>query len=267
MMPNQTHIARVLVLCVYILFAGPAGAAGIQAIVTTGITDDRGTNGGEFFLSLNGAPLPIVDTQNVMLDVGDVLRAENSAFASGDSAAGGRNVKFDLILPTDVAAATVRNVFSGTGYSQPESAESGNSAYGGVGNIIDCNFSVGSCSAPGLPLSTAFISGVQSSTFVNLDQEIIINNVATPTGRMGGLETFDPLATVLELQPFSGSPSAGISLRSVAQVIFNSESEGGGVMELTIIDLTPVPVPVPAAFWLFGSGLVGLIGIARRKKA
>lgn len=27
------------------------------------------------------------------------------------------------------------------------------------------------------------------------------------------------------------------------------------------------PVPIPAAFWLFGSGLVGLIGVARRKKA
>ncbi len=27
------------------------------------------------------------------------------------------------------------------------------------------------------------------------------------------------------------------------------------------------PVPVPAAVWLFGSGLIGLIGVARRKKA
>lgn len=26
-------------------------------------------------------------------------------------------------------------------------------------------------------------------------------------------------------------------------------------------------VPVPAAVWLFGSGLIGLIGIARRKKS
>ena len=26
-------------------------------------------------------------------------------------------------------------------------------------------------------------------------------------------------------------------------------------------------VPIPAAVWLFGSGLIGLIGIARRKKA
>lgn len=27
-----------------------------------------------------------------------------------------------------------------------------------------------------------------------------------------------------------------------------------------------MPVPVPAALWLFGSGLLGLIGFARRKK-
>ena len=30
---------------------------------------------------------------------------------------------------------------------------------------------------------------------------------------------------------------------------------------------TTSPVPVPAAVWLFGSGLIGLIGIARRKKS
>jgi probable HAF family extracellular repeat protein len=31
--------------------------------------------------------------------------------------------------------------------------------------------------------------------------------------------------------------------------------------------MTPTSVPVPAAVWLFGSGLLGLIGIARRKAA
>jgi hypothetical protein len=30
---------------------------------------------------------------------------------------------------------------------------------------------------------------------------------------------------------------------------------------------TVSPVPIPAAVWLFGSGLLGLVGMARRKKA
>jgi len=33
------------------------------------------------------------------------------------------------------------------------------------------------------------------------------------------------------------------------------------------IDITTTVIPVPAAVWLFGSGLLGLIGIARRKQA
>jgi hypothetical protein len=37
--------------------------------------------------------------------------------------------------------------------------------------------------------------------------------------------------------------------------------------DFTSLTVTAVPeVPVPAAAWLFGSGLVGLIGVARRKK-
>ena len=33
------------------------------------------------------------------------------------------------------------------------------------------------------------------------------------------------------------------------------------------VSFTPTAVPVPAAVWLFGSGLIGLAGMARRKKA
>ena len=44
-----------------------------------------------------------------------------------------------------------------------------------------------------------------------------------------------------------------------AQLTFNLS---GGVL---VVDVQAIPVP--AAVWLFGSGLLGLIGIARRKKA
>jgi hypothetical protein len=36
---------------------------------------------------------------------------------------------------------------------------------------------------------------------------------------------------------------------------------------LIYADFSPAVIPVPAAVWLFGSGLLGLIGIARRKRA
>lgn len=41
----------------------------------------------------------------------------------------------------------------------------------------------------------------------------------------------------------------------------------GGVAETRGVDFAGSVVPIPAAVWLFGSGLVGLIGVARRKKA
>ena len=40
----------------------------------------------------------------------------------------------------------------------------------------------------------------------------------------------------------------------------------GAANSITWLVTRPAVVPVPAAIWLFGSGLLGLIGIARRKK-
>lgn len=45
-------------------------------------------------------------------------------------------------------------------------------------------------------------------------------------------------------------------------------SEGGGIPSfLPFAPVDVAAVPVPAAVWLFGSGLLGLIGVTRRKKA
>lgn len=42
--------------------------------------------------------------------------------------------------------------------------------------------------------------------------------------------------------------------------------DGSGVFTATEFTVPPSTVPVPAAVWLFGSGLLGLMGVARRKK-
>lgn len=257
---NRLNAARALVLCAAAVITGPAGAAGIQAVVSTAITDDIGTNGGDYSLFLNGSPLPVVAEQTVMLQVGDVLRLLVSAFAEGEGPGtnvGGRDVGVEFILPAEVTGATVRNVFSGSGDSAPESA------YGSIGNVVDCDFSQGGCTAPGLPLSTAFTSAIQSSTFSLLNNETVVNNVSTPTGVVGGPQTLDPVVTILELTPLPGLSSARTNLRAVAQVIFNASSSSSGVQEITVTELAVIPVP--AAGWLLGSAL-GVLGWGLRRR-
>ena len=61
----------------------------------------------------------------------------------------------------------------------------------------------------------------------------------------------------------SPSVSAVFADPSITQVIQIVNTDAA----LLNYDFYTTPVPVPAAAWLFGSGLLGLIGFARRKKA
>ena len=64
-----------------------------------------------------------------------------------------------------------------------------------------------------------------------------------------GIDWFEPLSW------FEVAPNSNI---------FDITFSNGSVLS---IDATPTVVPIPAAVWLFGSGLIGLVGVARRKKA
>ena len=84
-------------------------------------------------------------------------------------------------------------------------------------------------------------------------------------------------ATLGPLSAYIGTGNVSISINQLGQ-LFTDETDGdngyvnsrsGTVSTSGSIDVTYSysVVPVPAALWLFGSGLLGLIGVARRKKA
>ena len=78
----------------------------------------------------------------------------------------------------------------------------------------------------------------------------------------GALPTFDIFSLDLVAVP---PPSSGpITITASALSDLTSGWEGRPV-DYIGATVTTSPVPVPAAVWLFGSGLIGLVGIARRK--
>ncbi len=80
------------------------------------------------------------------------------------------------------------------------------------------------------------------------------------TGAIVGIENFSTSGT-------NGIEASDVSFtaNSITFDMSQSDWEGNGV-GIAEWDLVTTLVPVPPALWLFGSGLLGLVGIARRKK-
>ncbi len=93
--------------------------------------------------------------------------------------------------------------------------------------------------------NTYFTLAFNADTMLgNLDQ--MVYGDCAPTGLMGPMMTGDLCMTG----------------HSIALVGYAGTMDGVPLS----LSITPSAVPVPAAVWLFGSGLMGLIGIARRRK-
>jgi hypothetical protein len=94
------------------------------------------------------------------------------------------------------------------------------------------------------------------------------NDVAAPSAaskyNMVGANDLSAMGTTVQLFGFTGNGTTG-NLQSYilgtagvdanGNLTFTGNSTGGGA-----------PVPLPAAVWLFGSGLLGLVGVSRRRK-
>jgi hypothetical protein len=84
-----------------------------------------------------------------------------------------------------------------------------------------------------------------------------------------GVNDLASVGTAAQLYGFTGngSPTNGVESYILGSVTLST----AGVLSITGNSTTtpppPPPVPLPAAVWLFGSGLLGLVGVSRRRKA
>lgn len=130
-------------------------------------------------------------------------------------------------------------------------------------------------------VGNSLILGFASGTLVNdTGDDLVLFGIGT------GEDTFDLTIGVTTVTGLTATDSGsntpdGFQLNAIAVDL--TAFAIGGLVSVTSITLTfqdttsefglagalnppPVVVPVPAAVWLFGSGLLGLVGVARRKK-
>lgn len=70
-----------------------------------------------------------------------------------------------------------------------------------------------------------------------------------------------------ELNPITAQTFETSSTAQFIRLRVNSTHVGGNAVNIGEVAFEVSAVPIPATAWLFGSGLLGLIGVARRKKS
>lgn len=133
----------------------------------------------------------------------------------------------------------------------------------GFGNLVDERFGF---------FSASFASPVAS---VSIDARAILplEYLGTTTNRPF-LQAFDATGMFLGQALYSGSVyteawetlTFSRAAADIKFVAFSSFNSSGHPVYGTFDNLNYSSVPVPAAVWLFGSGLMGLVGIARRNR-
>lgn len=181
------------------------------------------------------------------------------------SAGSGGNPLMAMAFTTDSSSYTLNNIVAPLGeINFSGSLNVTGSLYNDVGSL------------PGVLLSNGDLGTVTIDGFSTIDRTF------SPSGGTINLNANTTYWFVLDSSSVNGllwkdtsstnedSPGASNWTISDNRAFFNTTSsswETSPTIHMFSVDATVSSVPVPAAVWLFGSGLLGLIGISRRKKS
>ena len=98
--------------------------------------------------------------------------------------------------------------------------------------------------------------GLNGAVVLNLDTDggVVLSGIGSSAGVFAGGKTLS-------------AEEVDDILNGLWYINIHTAANPGGEIRGQVLRGTFNPIPIPAAVWLFGSGLLGLIGIAKRKKA
>lgn len=146
----------------------------------------------------------------------------------------------------------------------------------GTSILIGSMIVQGTASSDGTYAVDALLNFDTGANTISIVGDIPLLGIATDTLLSGSFSTFSYSGVPGPTEVFSATGpdtkssallgALGIPLNTQFDFFgFSIESANGSVVSTDIINTAVIPVP--AAIWLFGSGLLGLAGISRRKKA
>lgn len=149
--------------------------------------------------------------------------------------------------PTDMMVATGFDTTSGSNYLGLDDA-------GNYDQFIDGDqFTLGFAT----PINAVGMYFITGDPLINGDIQVVTSSGTAVNSSVVNISLADGgLAYYIGLVSDTQFTSAAIQY----------DAGSGGNFLFNVDDITTSVVPIPAAVWLFGSGLIGLIGVSRRKE-
>lgn len=224
----KSHLANIL--CISALFSSPASATIVSGVVTGG----NSLNQGGIFVKLT-VPFTVSDPDNT---VGNNTFQDPNLYGFDE----GQNINITNDISLDILADGLG------GGSGPGIVPTGST----VASHYVFFDPTGVTTQVGTVSFDSDIFGVITSTQNLLASDFLINT---------GVNYLNPSARGLE-------PGDKITITGLRTITVDWFASTPGDFVRVLTDFSPgAVVPIPAAIWLFGSGMVGLVGFFRYKKA